>query len=71
MRLLDTTTLELHEFMGSTPHYAILSHRWEDEEVSFQDLSSAKVSSMKGYLKIFRCCEQARSDGWEYAVSST
>jgi hypothetical protein len=32
MRLLDTSTLTLHEFLGDTiPNYAILSHRWEGE----------------------------------------
>jgi hypothetical protein len=71
MRLLHTTTLELHEFVAEDrPHYAILSHRWEDEEVTFQDLryEKAKARKMKGFGKIEGCCERARTDDWEYAV---
>ena len=52
MRLLDTTTLTLGEFLSdSIPQYVILSHRWEDEEVSFQDLQSGRGLGMKGYTR--------------------
>lgn len=38
MRLLNTSTLELREFIGNaTPKYAILSHTWGDKEATFQD----------------------------------
>ena len=38
MRLLDTTTLQLREFIHSNlPAYAILSHTWGDEEISYQE----------------------------------
>lgn len=38
MRLINTTTLILHEFFDrQIPHYAILSHVWGPEEVTFQD----------------------------------
>ena len=44
MRLLDTSSLSLHEFSGnSVPHYAILSHRWAGEEVTFQDLKTGEA----------------------------
>ncbi|KAE9368971.1 HET-domain-containing protein [Stipitochalara longipes BDJ] len=67
MRLLHTTTLELHEFFGSqTPYYAILSHRWGDGEVTFQDMKTPGRVHMNGWSKITGCCAQARSDGWEY-----
>jgi hypothetical protein len=70
MRLLHTTRLELEEFYGSNiPPYAILSHRWENEEVSFQDLQQGKAVGKAGYGKILGCCAQAVKDGWEYAVS--
>jgi hypothetical protein len=43
MRLLDTTTLTIHEFFGnSIPDYIIVSYRWENEEVTFQDLQAGK-----------------------------
>lgn len=45
MRLLNTKTLLLETFTEGTggsstlfPPFAILSHTWEDEEVTFQDL---------------------------------
>lgn len=66
MRLLDMTTLTLYSFLGKIPDYAILSHRWDDEEVSLQDLESGRGRSMAGYAKIEGCCKQAKSDGWEY-----
>jgi hypothetical protein len=69
MRLLNAATLELHEFMGEVPYYAILSHRWEDYEVTFQDLRDGRGVEMPGYAKIVKCCAQAALDGWEYAVS--
>lgn len=38
MRLINTTTLILDEFLdGQIPHFAILSHTWGPEEVTFQD----------------------------------
>lgn len=68
MRLLNTSTLELHEFIGSDiPDYAILSHRWENEELTLQDLHSDNGPHMAGYSKVTNCCKQAASEGWEYA----
>jgi len=68
MRLLNTSTLELHEFIGNDiPDYAILSHRWEKEEVTLQDLKPGRGAQMAGYSKILNCCKQAASEGWEYA----
>ncbi|KAF5318370.1 hypothetical protein D9758_018675 [Tetrapyrgos nigripes] len=39
-RLLNTKTLRVQEFFTEIPRYAILSHTWEDEEVTFQDIQS-------------------------------
>jgi hypothetical protein len=72
MRLLNTKTYTLHTFFGKAiPKYAILSHRWEDEEVLFQDLESGRAHSMPGYAKIRGCCRQARKDHFEYAWIDT
>jgi hypothetical protein len=39
MRLLHSETLEFHEFYDSSvPPYAILSHTWDDGEISYQDM---------------------------------
>ncbi|KAF5363083.1 hypothetical protein D9758_012621 [Tetrapyrgos nigripes] len=40
MRLLNTRTLRVREFFTYIPRYAILSHTWEDEEVTFQDIQN-------------------------------
>lgn len=67
MRLLNVNTLELREFFGAVvPHYAILSHRWEEEEVTFQDLMSGKGKEMIGWKKIIGCCRLAMGDKMEY-----
>jgi hypothetical protein len=69
MRLINTTTIQLQEFFDDQiPLYAILSHRWEGAEVTFQDLSAGKGMEMKGYAKILGCCAQARDDGFDFAV---
>lgn len=70
MRLLDTTTLELRECMDhDIADYAILSHRWEKEEVTLQDLRGEKPRGpqMAGYSKIKGFCKQAAHEGWKYA----
>ena len=72
MRLLNSTTLKLHEFIGSQiPPYAILSHTWDKEEVSCQELSAGTAVEKKGFEKIKRCCEIAAGDGFEYAWVDT
>jgi hypothetical protein len=71
MRLLNVHTYALHEFIGTDiPHYTILSHRWESEEVTFQALSAGEAAKMKGWSKIKGCCKQAIEEGFNYAVSS-
>jgi hypothetical protein len=68
MRLLNTSTLTLHTFFGeAVPDYAILSHTWDSEEVSLQDLQQERGEKMPRYSKIKSCCRQARLDGWQYA----
>lgn len=69
MRLINCATLKLEEFFPChTPQYAILSHTWGIEEISFEDIISgtANVQAKAAYRKF--CCgaEQARSDGLNY-----
>ncbi|KAI0202579.1 heterokaryon incompatibility protein-domain-containing protein [Astrocystis sublimbata] len=40
MRLINTETLELEEFLQPIPPYAILSHTWEGQEVTLQEWNS-------------------------------
>ncbi|KAI1163479.1 HET-domain-containing protein [Nemania serpens] len=67
MRLINTQNFDLEEFQNEDDlEYAILSHRWEDGEVTLQDVESGRAESRSGYTKIKKCCEQARRDGWLY-----
>ena len=71
MRLLSTLTGELQEFFDEkTPPYAILSHTWGNEEVSFQDLEKRETDKA-GYSKIKSCCQLAASEGWQYVWIDT
>ena len=71
MRLLqfdDDGKLSLTEFFESAIHnYAILSHRWGTDEVTFKDLTDGTSKrKASGYSKIQFCGEQARRDGLKY-----
>jgi hypothetical protein len=68
MRLINTTTVTLEFFMGNNvPEYAILSHTWGSEEITFQDMANLKkVDNRKGYTKILKACAVARRDRWKY-----
>lgn len=46
--------------------YAILSHTWESEEVTFTDLRDSTGTKMAGYKKIQFYEEQAKRDGLQY-----
>jgi hypothetical protein len=46
--------------------YAILSHTWEAEEVTFEDLQNGTGTKKAGYDKIRFCGEQARRDRLQY-----
>ncbi|KAI4169223.1 MAG: hypothetical protein LQ346_008989 [Caloplaca aetnensis] len=72
MWLLDTLTLKLKNFVTHyMPPYAILSHTWGIEEVSFQDMDKPESKTMKGYQKIERCCSIAYSQGYGYVWIDT
>ncbi|KAF2726434.1 HET-domain-containing protein [Polyplosphaeria fusca] len=55
------------DFRGKTvPQYAILSHRWGDSEVLFEDLGRDTYRGKEGYRKIEFCAEQAALDNLQY-----
>ena len=67
MRLVNTKNVLLDEFPGDdTPPYAILSHRWEKEEVSFDDIVTGAAGTRAGYPKILGACRVALADGWQF-----
>lgn len=75
MRLIDTDTLILHEYNeASIPPYAILSHTWGENEVSFEQmttLSHNELAKVAGYDKIQRCSSQARNWNLRYTWVSS
>ncbi|KAH8727359.1 heterokaryon incompatibility protein-domain-containing protein [Phaeosphaeriaceae sp. PMI808] len=70
MRLLHfdhSERLVSTDFIGKTiPPYAILSHRWGDSEILFEDLGSHTYKEKEGYRKIEFCAEQAAQDQLQY-----
>ncbi|KAI2618181.1 heterokaryon incompatibility protein-domain-containing protein [Hypoxylon sp. NC1633] len=76
MRLLHSGSGEMKEFVSyaSVPPYAILSHTWGDEEVSFQDWEREpwpEIQKRKGFRKIEYCCQQAARDRIEWVWVDT
>jgi hypothetical protein len=49
-----------------TPPYAILSHRWGNSEVLFEDIANETYKEKEGYRKIEFCAEQAAKDQLQY-----
>lgn len=74
MRLIHTTSLELKEFFGSQlPPYAILSHTWSKDEVSYQEyLQLVPNHTFDPRLKkILDCCALARKARLEWVWIDT
>ncbi|KAH7367957.1 heterokaryon incompatibility protein-domain-containing protein, partial [Plectosphaerella cucumerina] len=64
MRLLNVTTLEVESFTpDAVPKYAILSHRWTDDEVFFQDIKDGTARAKSGFAKLAASCSIARTEG--------
>ncbi|KAF4630848.1 hypothetical protein G7Y89_g7287 [Cudoniella acicularis] len=65
--------MRLGEFMGAQlPSYAILSHTWEEDEVTFQEFSDPQnATKKKGFAKIEKTCDQARQTGIGYVWVDT
>ncbi|KAJ8126610.1 hypothetical protein O1611_g7025 [Lasiodiplodia mahajangana] len=71
MRLLtynNTGSFSLIDYPSGTnlPPYAILSHTWGPEEVTYRDIEQGVGQDKKGYEKIRFCGEQARRDGLQH-----
>lgn len=72
MRLLNTKSLRFEEFFANqVPQYAILSHRWGDDEVTFQDLRKGRKRDSQGYAKIKQCCCLADERGFHWVWIDT
>ncbi|KAL6363264.1 hypothetical protein LRP88_02675 [Fusarium phalaenopsidis] len=72
MRLLNTQNVVVETFGDDQiPSYAILSHTWEAEEVTFQDMELGKATSKKGWAKVKDSCSMARKNGFDYVWLDT
>ena len=74
MRLINTRTFELKEFSNpkTRPRYAILSHRWLEDEISFQHMQNlAQYRHLDGYSKLAWFCYKAREYGYEWGWQDT
>ncbi|KAL4070122.1 heterokaryon incompatibility protein-domain-containing protein [Scleroderma yunnanense] len=65
--------LEFHD--DNATDYAILSHRWIDQEVNYDEIAELtkmekdeqdEIRHRDGYRKILASCEQAERDGYEW-----
>lgn len=64
--------MQLEEFPEADGlQYAILSHRWQDDEVSFQDMQSPDPQRRHGYAKLQQFCLHAARDNYKYAWVDT
>ncbi|KAH7346350.1 heterokaryon incompatibility protein-domain-containing protein [Rhexocercosporidium sp. MPI-PUGE-AT-0058] len=70
--LINIETLELEEFTNHPQNrYAILSHRWEEKEVSFKDWKARKCVKRPGYLTIMKFISKAAEHDLKYAWADT
>lgn len=70
MRLINTSTRAFEEFIGrNIQKYAILSHTWEEKEVTYDDYVTGRhlERDMKGFGKIDMTCRLAAHEGIQYA----
>jgi hypothetical protein len=67
MRLLNVNSKTLEDFVDvEVPQYAILSHCWGKDEITFQDIKQPGWEDKAGSFKINFACEQAKQDGYHY-----
>ena len=74
MRLLNTSTLSLKEFVGhQLPDYAILSHTWSKDEILFADVEGSSDSWKKksSYEKVQGFCDTAADNGYQWVWIDT
>jgi hypothetical protein len=75
MRLLHTKLLVFKEFFDEqVPPCTILSHRWGESEVSYQDFQAAVKEnsfSQERYWKILKCCSMSAGSGYDWTWIDT
>ncbi|KAL8956398.1 MAG: hypothetical protein Q9193_006083, partial [Seirophora villosa] len=72
MRLLHAERIEFEEFFDThIPNYLILSHRWGEKEVSYQQMRKNRAESGPGLTKIHAFCTLALQKGYEWVWVDT
>ena len=73
MRLLHAKDYIFKEFIGKQiPEYAIISHRWNDDEVTYQDFLDGRNDFLRGrskgygWYKIKQAGKLCTNDGLEW-----
>ena len=73
MWLINAHTWKLEDVWSEeVKTYAILSHRWPEEEVSFKDMQDIAMAFQKqGFSKIKNSCNLDLRDGYDYVWVDT
>lgn len=73
MRLINTSTLQIEAFnKNDVPKYAIVSHTWGREEVTWAEMASdspvprSHIKHKEGYRKVKAACDMALSQHFEW-----
>jgi hypothetical protein len=71
MRLLNVKTMKLEEFFEKNiPAYAILSHTWGEDEITFREFDPI-LAARRTSKKIDGCCARTVKDGFNYVWIDT
>lgn len=73
MRLLRVHSYKFVEYASEreAPRYGILSHRWQDDEVSYSNVVDGQAQKKKGWTKIRTFCQRCAEDGLSLAWVDT
>ncbi|KAJ0287288.1 hypothetical protein COL940_002496 [Colletotrichum noveboracense] len=70
MKLIHIENLDIQEFFDTPPPYAILSHTWEKDEVTFHDVSQKRVDGKAGWIKITSFCKIVNDEELSEGINS-
>lgn len=72
MHLINTETLQLETFTSENDtKYIILSHRWQEDEVLYEDMTDLSSCTKLGVNKLKAFCKLAREKGYDHAWVDT
>ena len=72
MYLVNTENFKLEKFEGrKIPLYATLSHTWDKDEITLQEMQLGVADKNAGYEKVKRTCLIAKTHGFDYVWIDT